>query len=194
MIRYRQGDLFASGLPALAHGVNCRGAMGAGIARSFRERWPDMYEDYRQICAAGHLRPGQVFAWKDATGLVIVNLATQKNTGADAKPWAVATAIGQMIMLAQELGITEVGLPLIGCGIGGLKREDLVVCLAPFEVAPVNLSVYEYVPPAPVQVLHPGRLHSLCHDAPVVVRGNVTQHWECTSCGQACDVAPEEKK
>jgi O-acetyl-ADP-ribose deacetylase (regulator of RNase III) len=147
VIKYRQGDLFASGLDALAHGCNCQGVMGAGIARGFRDRYPDMYKVYRDACTAGTFRPGHVLAWVDPrTGTVVFNLATQRGTGPAAEPWAVATAIGQMILVARNRGITEIGLPMIGCGIGGLDPVVLGTCLALFEAAPVDLIVYRYAP------------------------------------------------
>jgi O-acetyl-ADP-ribose deacetylase (regulator of RNase III) len=42
------GDLFENAYhaQALAHGCNCQGSMGAGIAVGFRERYPKMYEEY----------------------------------------------------------------------------------------------------------------------------------------------------
>ena len=44
-----KGDLFRQeGLRALAHGCNCAGAMGKGIAVEFRERFPKMYAEYKQ--------------------------------------------------------------------------------------------------------------------------------------------------
>ena len=33
---------------ALAHGCNCLGSMGAGIATGFRDRYPAMYAEYRR--------------------------------------------------------------------------------------------------------------------------------------------------
>lgn len=149
-IRYRQGDLFVFGGMALAHGVNCKGVMGAGIARSFRDRWPDMYRVYREACARGTLQPGQVMTWEvPGTGTVIFNLATQYGTGRDAQPWAIATAIGQMILAARNLGIECIGMPMIGCGIGGLEPRDLRTCLEPFRDAPVDLIICQYDPAAP---------------------------------------------
>jgi O-acetyl-ADP-ribose deacetylase (regulator of RNase III) len=38
----RQGDLFAAtDLDGIAHGVNCHGQMGAGIAKIIREKYPE---------------------------------------------------------------------------------------------------------------------------------------------------------
>jgi O-acetyl-ADP-ribose deacetylase (regulator of RNase III) len=147
MITYRDGDLFASGLPALAHGVNCKGVMGAGIAAQFRYRYPKMFESYRRRCLRGELLPGEIVPWKHDDGTVIFNLATQDNFGACAQPWMIAAAVGQMVTEAiADYQVTEIGLPMIGCGIGGLTPGDLHYSLVPYENAPVNLTVFKYIP------------------------------------------------
>lgn len=97
MIEYRQGDLFTAGLPALAHGCNCQGVMGAGIAVQFRDRWPGMYEAYRQRCQWGEYIPGDVMPWRDlGTGTVIFNLATQYHPGADATAAALRASLARI--------------------------------------------------------------------------------------------------
>jgi O-acetyl-ADP-ribose deacetylase (regulator of RNase III) len=73
-----KGDLFRQeGLRALAHGCNCAGAMGKGIAVEFRSRFPKMYAEYKQRCADGAFTPGEVFTWTEQ-GLTVFNLGTQK--------------------------------------------------------------------------------------------------------------------
>lgn len=47
-IQILRGDLFKSN--AHTNAVNCVGVMGKGIAREFRRRFPDMYEDYVERC------------------------------------------------------------------------------------------------------------------------------------------------
>lgn len=145
MITWKQGDLFASGLPAIGHGVNCRGVMGAGIAAQFKIRYPDMYESYRKRCLRHAMIPGEIMPWKDdRSGLVIFNLATQDQPGADAQPWMITAAVGRMITEAvNDFGLAEVGLPWIGCGIGGLCLNDLKAALAPYRDAPVHLTLFE---------------------------------------------------
>jgi O-acetyl-ADP-ribose deacetylase (regulator of RNase III) len=149
VITWRTGDLFASGLPAIAHGVNCKGVMGAGIALQFRQRWPQMAESYRRRCRRGEMLPGEVMSWRDSDGSFIFNLVTQVNPGPDAQPWMITAAAGSMITEAYYLRhITEIGLPWIGCGIGGLTRDDLHSALLPYAAAPVNLTVFQYDPAA----------------------------------------------
>jgi O-acetyl-ADP-ribose deacetylase (regulator of RNase III) len=145
LIRHRVGNLLESGLPAIAHGCNCRGVMGAGIAAQFRDRWPVMYGVYNAICETGAFHPGDAMPWEPtrAGDPYIFNLATQRETGRDARPWMIATAIGNMIRLAHyDYGISEIGIPLIGCGIGGITQDELRMCLAPYANAPVDLTVF----------------------------------------------------
>lgn len=123
------GDLFTTpDLDALAHGVNCAGAMGAGIARGFRRRWPAMYRDYRAECDASRLRPGYLFAWRgDGVPHWIYNLATQDRPGARASHEFVMAALIRMVRFAatKRDPIRRIGLPRIGCGIGGLDWADV---------------------------------------------------------------------
>lgn len=147
MIIYRKGDLFAWSLPAIAHGVNCRGVMGAGIAAQFKARYPRMYASYRRRCLRGAMFPGEILPWQHDDGTLIFNLATQYEPGPDAKPWMITAAVGQMITEAvTDFRITEIGLPMIGCGIGGLTQDQLRAALHPYMDAPVNLIVFEYTP------------------------------------------------
>src|SRR5690348_17995978 len=81
-IHFVAGDLFANAhhAQALAHGVNCQGSMGAGIAVGFRERYPQMYEEYRRRCKAipRQFNPGDSFLWKAKDKPWVFNLATQE--------------------------------------------------------------------------------------------------------------------
>lgn len=44
-------DAFDRGdVDVVGHVVNCQGVMGSGIARSIRERYPQVYEEYRERC------------------------------------------------------------------------------------------------------------------------------------------------
>ena len=86
------GDLFAADLPALAHGCNCKGSMGAGIAREFRRRYPAMYQAYRARCAEGAFQLGDVMMWQEGEK-TIFNLATQQRSGPPADLEAIERAL-----------------------------------------------------------------------------------------------------
>ena len=54
LIRFVAGDLYDNvhGFQAFAHGGNCQRSMEANIAKTFRERYPEMIEEYRTRCKA----------------------------------------------------------------------------------------------------------------------------------------------
>ena len=131
-IEYREGDLFKqTDLDALAHGCNMQGVMGAGIAKTFRQKYPDMYEQYRLRCKLNlpDRNSEMVFPWKTLSGLYIFNLFTQVEPGPNASIHLVDNAFREMFRQASCLGITSIGMPMIGCGIGGLRWDDVEVSL-----------------------------------------------------------------
>lgn len=136
------GDLFELALPAIGHGCNCLGVMGAGIAREFRRRFPYMYESYRLRCANGLFVPGDVFVWTQDQPPVVYNLATQPVPGPTATLDAIGTSVHAALVHAHARGITQLGIPWIGCGLGGLNKRSVATVLS--EVAadsPVELIV-----------------------------------------------------
>ena len=40
------GNLLESDMDYICHQVNCQGRMASGIAKSIREKWPEVYEAY----------------------------------------------------------------------------------------------------------------------------------------------------
>lgn len=131
IVEYRTGDLLAQpDLDAIAHGVNCKGAMGAGIAKVIRNRWPGLYAPYRERCDDGRLTPGKGFAW--ATGEAppngprwIYNLASQDFPGPDARLEWVEASLAGALRHAEANGVDGFGLPRIASDIGGLEWADV---------------------------------------------------------------------
>lgn len=133
----RKGDLFTSTAPYLAHGVNCKGVMGAGIAKGFKDKYPDNYERYKRACDMRSLRPGMVYRTEMKSGISIVNMATQDNPGADARyAWVFesGTAVAKRVLKRQDSVKPLVAVPMIGCGIGGLVWENVEPILRTVEI------------------------------------------------------------
>lgn len=142
-----KGDLFDPdhNFDALAQGVNTYGVMGAGIAVPFREKWPEMYEDYKSLCTKyGPSLGGLTHIWvpeMDAgepywseelaapvieieAGTTIYNLFSQIAPGRDGSYDLLLKAAIQMRQHA-DATLYKVGLPWIGCGIAGLERHNV---------------------------------------------------------------------
>lgn len=135
-IQFVKGDLFSGDYDVIAHGVNCRGVMGAGIAKAFRAKFPEMYMEYARECQRGDLLPGEamLFDAKPIAPIAGFNLATQENPGADATTKNLRLSlIGASYDLTVGLENGAVGttfaMPLIGCGIGGLEYRHFIATL-----------------------------------------------------------------
>ena len=126
MIRYiEKGDIFRiKEVKSYAHGCNCVGAMGKGIAVQFKDRLPDMYLEYRTLCEEGKFRPGDVFDYDYGDGH-IYNLGTEAAWWTHAKIEYIEKSLARMLELAVRNHVTAIALPAIGAGLGGLKWNDV---------------------------------------------------------------------
>ena len=126
MIKFVQGDLFENeyNAQALAHGVNCQGVMGAGIAKRFKNDYPKMYLKYQYICRNEVLTPGKCFLWGYGSGETrVFNLATQEYYGKKGRAsydW-IRSSLSMMKKQADKYDIESIAIPKIGCGLGGLE-------------------------------------------------------------------------
>lgn len=113
-------DLFDQGMfEVIGHGANCQGIMGSGIAAQIRERYPEAY--YADLyCPLSPIEKLGNYSCDFTEG--IFNFYTQYFPGADADYIWLKSALKKFA--AEYVGsISQVGLPQIGCGIGGLKWE-----------------------------------------------------------------------
>src|SRR5215469_12201663 len=125
-IEFVSGDLFSNVFKAeaLAHGCNCRGAMSAGIAVGFKERYPEMYQEYRRRCKAQprEFNPGDVFLWREMGKPLVFNLATQEDYWRSRATYDnIEAVLRKMREIADRDGIGSIAIPRIGAGYGGLS-------------------------------------------------------------------------
>lgn len=136
-----RGDLFLSGAQTLAHGCNTRGRMGAGIAVAFKERFPDMFRDYRRQCRNGTFQPGQIALYPQQRPWVL-NLATQDSLGG-ARLEYVRSCFSAISEDFGDLGIRSLAMPRIAAGLGGLEWEA-VLDLAYAWLDPLEIPIIFY--------------------------------------------------
>lgn len=121
----KEGDIFSlKGVSSYAHGCNCAGAMGKGIALQFRNRYPVMYKEYKLLCQSGQFNPGDVFDYNYGEGYVY-NLATQQSWRTQAKIEYIKSALNEMCKLAISQNVKSIAMPAIGAGLGGLHWEEV---------------------------------------------------------------------
>lgn len=60
MVKYYKGDLLASNCNIICHQCNCKGVMGAGIAKTIRENYPQAYHALIDRYNSGEARLGEI--------------------------------------------------------------------------------------------------------------------------------------
>lgn len=119
MITYPDGSIFDSGAEALVNPVNCRGVMGAGLARAFAERWPEIVPPYRRACEDKTLALGTVLVHPLGHGFVIY-FPTKGHWTEKSKVSSIAMGLKSLASTVRQLELASVAVPALGCGLGGL--------------------------------------------------------------------------
>lgn len=105
----------------IAHGVNCQGAMGSGVAKVIYTKYPKVRKDFIE---KGKGTLGDIQFVHVTDDLLVVNCYTQEFYGYDGKRYADLKAIRKCLNLLAS-STTTVHLPAVGCGLAGLDLEEL---------------------------------------------------------------------
>jgi O-acetyl-ADP-ribose deacetylase (regulator of RNase III) len=126
MVTYiEHGNIFnLEDIQNYAHGCNCAGAMGKGIALQFKDKFPKMYIEYKRLCKDGLFSLGDAYTYIYDNGTVF-NLGTQTTWKTKADINAVESSLIKMLSYAQKNNIFKIALPKIGAGLGGLNWNDV---------------------------------------------------------------------
>ncbi len=114
--------------------------MGKGVAAEFRNRYPDMFEQYRKICAQKLLEPGKLWLWK-ASDQWVLNFPTKRHWRQPSKLEWIEAGLKKFTAEYERRGISEISFPRLGCGNGGLDWND-VRPLMEAHLAEVPIPVY----------------------------------------------------
>jgi O-acetyl-ADP-ribose deacetylase (regulator of RNase III) len=143
MIEFVKGDLFKSKAEALVNPVNCVGGMGKGLAKAFKERWPEMDESYRRSCAAGQLQPGSVLLYPHSVPKIVL-FATKGNWRQMSQYVYIHDGLRQMKAELPTWMVSSVAMPAIGCGLGGLSWKIVKGLIEThLRDVPTKVEVYE---------------------------------------------------
>lgn len=106
----------------LVNTVNCVGVMGAGVALAFKNRFPKMFQKYKEDCALGLYVPGSVnfIPFDDNPKRLICNFATKNHWKFDSQYEWIITGLYQLRNFLKYSDKTSIAIPPLGCGLGGL--------------------------------------------------------------------------
>jgi len=128
MIIYRVGDIFQQNVEAIVNPVNCVGAMGKGLAKDFKIKYPLNYEQYRKACLEGRVEIGKMFTVPIFTYgnlKYIVNFPTKKHWRKDSEIDYIKSGLYGLVETVAKLNIRSIALPRLGVGEGHLDWQDV---------------------------------------------------------------------
>lgn len=140
-VQFLTGDIFYTNAQTIAHGCNCNGRMGAGIARDIKKRHPGMFREYKSLCHREQLLPGGYYLYKESEPWIL-NLATQDTLGG-ARIEYVEECLENFTEYYEQEGITSLAMPRVAAGLGGLQWEDVKKLLTDI-LGQLPISVYVY--------------------------------------------------
>ena len=143
MINYVRGNIFDSPAECIVNPVNCQGVMGKGLALQFKNRYPKMFQDYRKTCASGELYIGSIHSFKE-DGKIIVNFPTKIEWRNKSKIEFIDAGMKALVSFLKEKDIKSVAIPPLGCGLGGLKWEEVQTCIEKYFVNLEDIEIYLY--------------------------------------------------
>jgi O-acetyl-ADP-ribose deacetylase (regulator of RNase III) len=119
-VSVRIGDLFHSHAQTLVNTVNCVGVMGKGIALGFKQRFPEMYDDYERRCQRKEVRLGHPYVYKQDNQPWVLNFPTKDHWRGVSRISDIARGLEFLAAHYKEWGITSLAVPPLGCGNGQL--------------------------------------------------------------------------
>lgn len=124
MLTYLRTSIFDSPAQTLVNTVNVVGVMGKGVAKGFKSRFPEMFQEYRRLCEAEDLRIGTLHLWRGPDKWVM-NFPTKTTWRKPSRLEYVERGLSKFVEVYESLGITSISLPPLGCGNGNLDWIDV---------------------------------------------------------------------
>lgn len=115
-----KGDILTYNAQTLVCTVNCKGAMGAGLALQFKNMCPGLNKAYQAECFSKRLTVESIFLYKPTCGPFVLCLPTKDDWKDDSKIEYVKNNLKNLSEQYRELGITSIAIPPLGCGLGKL--------------------------------------------------------------------------
>lgn len=129
MIKHAKGNLIDMAengdFDVIVQGCNCFNIMGGGIAREIRERYPLCAEIDNLTEKGEYMKLGNWTEYDQGTFLII-NAYTQYNVSREEDVFEYSAFALILQKLEHAYGDKRIGLPYIGMGLAGGKKEVII--------------------------------------------------------------------
>lgn len=142
MIKYIKGDIFKSPAKVIVNTVNTVGVMGKGIALEYKNRYPNMFSKYKDLCDKKKLKVGDLMLCNEDDHQILL-FPTKENWRAKSKIEYIEKGLKSFVNMYADLGIFSIAFPKLGCGNGGLDWKDVKVLMEKYlQRLPIEIYIY----------------------------------------------------
>lgn len=122
MVQIIKGDIFDSDTQTLVNTVNCVGVMGKGIALIFKQKYPKMFERYKELCNQKQIKIGRLWLYKNEKKWIL-NFPTKDHWRNPSEVDYLKLGLQKFVDTYEAKGITSISFPLLGASNGGLDPD-----------------------------------------------------------------------
>lgn len=142
MYCYVNGDIFESPAQTLVNTINTVGAMGKGIAGSFKKLLPDMFRTYQQLCETGQISIGSLWLYRTPHKWIL-NFPTKKHWRYPSKLEYIEKGLATFSRNYEKANISSIAYPMLGCGNGELEWTEVKPLIEKYlKKLPIDIYIY----------------------------------------------------
>lgn len=142
MIIYLPGDILSSRAQVIVNPVNTVGVMGSGLAKAYKDKFPEMFNVYKYLCDNGKLKIGTLWIYKTKYQWIL-NFPTKEHWRGESKLEYIEAGLQKFVNTYKERKIFSIAFPKLGCGLGGLAWDDVKPLMEHY-LNPLPIEVYIY--------------------------------------------------
>jgi len=150
------GNLLEAHVEALVNTINTVGIMGKGVALQFKLAFPRNFAAYQKACEANEVKIGRMFV--TYTGMLeprlIINFPTKTHWKANSRLADIKRGLIDLVRVVREERIGSIAMPPLGCGLGGLRWEEVLPLIEEAFAVHPDVEVLVFPPGAPAPSNH----------------------------------------
>lgn len=121
MVIYKYGDIFTSNAQVLTNPINCVGVMGKGLAKEFKNKYPDVFNDYKLKCDNKEVKPGNPYLVHGTPHILM--FPTKDHWKDPSRLEWISNGLKLTKTICDRNYISTLALTYLGCGCGGLNKN-----------------------------------------------------------------------
>ncbi len=139
------GNIFNSKAQTIVNTVNCDGVMGKGIALEYKKRFPDMFNNYVNLCKNKSIKPGILYLYTKSNPWIL-NFPTKLHWRYKSKIEYIELGLKKFSVEYKRKNIKSIAFPKLGTMNGGLDWEDVKVIMYKYllPLKDLEVEIYNY--------------------------------------------------